>query len=258
MTLVISSSGCSSFLAAKKEVKTLSGPKYKVLHLNKTLLHTCITSFLRKNNVKKILIAVEAVTDETGKYAANGYGAQVTRGFSNMLISSFYQANSFIQLERLNHDIILWDFKLINSNLFEKTQAKTNPQPIEMPQYLVTGSITELNFSIHSNASEISLYGISAGIRTFWVSVGIDIRVIDAKTSEIVYSIPIKKQLWGYETKGGIYKLIDSNILSANLSRIKKESIGQALREISDFVADKVAEKLYNIHCNASDPGSVI
>jgi len=111
--------------------------------------------------------------------------------------------------------------------------------------YKIVGSINELNYNIHSDGVQAGVYGIGVNTRRYVADVGIDLFLVDTKTTQIIDYVSVKKQLVGYETRHGIYRFFDNELFDISLGEKKQEPIQLAVRSALERAVYEFTTKLY-------------
>lgn len=260
--------GCAT--SDRKPVEPLIGPPVQasVTPYSDTL--TCIGSQVQMANQNKFVLAVGNVTDKTGKFNYNEEGFKVTQGAEDMVISALAKTNAFNLVERGNLQIPSMEIQYANDFLLSDHNKQENYVDKEGrvarairsgvvmgSDYIIIGSINEINFNLKSDGFDLSIDGIGPGWRSFWEDVAMDLRVVNTKTTQIVMTIPLRKQIWGYENKLGVLHFFGNTLVDANAGSIKQEPIQLAVRSMIEDAAVDITKQLYQLPenaCNSDGP----
>ncbi len=147
-------------------------------------------------------------------------GAELGNGMADMLVTSLFQANRFIMLDRQDLDDIVNEQDFAASGRVSDSTAAAISQ-LEGADLLVMGAVTEFE------DDHIGAGGLIIGVLTFGVSiaiasknedapigavtykesyVAIDIKIVDARTGRVVYSNSVngRYENWGGGIIGGV------------------------------------------------------
>ncbi len=165
--------------------------------------------------------AVHRIPDRTGVSDYDGPGKYVPQAAELMLITALARAG-VRQVNRTAVAVSEWELKqALEKRLGEGEPVEVNGRrypfrPIRMGQLLgsthtIFGAITELDFDILSGGAEVSVGGVGAKARGYYVSLGVDVVVSDTRTTEIVWARSYRKQIWGREVEAGLFRFFDVN-----------------------------------------------
>ncbi|MCK5598183.1 hypothetical protein KAI78_01045 [bacterium] len=188
----------------------------------------------------KMRVAVSSFEDKT-----NSYGHwEIGSGISDMLITELVQTEKYSVMERSQLNKILEEQKL---SLSGAITGQTSAQAGKLlgVQYLITGSVTEFINRSSSGGSGVRVKGIRIGGKAFYAKVGIDIRVYDVNTGEIIAA-----QHAVGESKGMGFDLgASSRGIDFRTSKMQKSPLGKAVRQAIQqavyFITQKVANKAW-------------
>jgi curli biogenesis system outer membrane secretion channel CsgG len=207
------------------------------------------------NKFYKHVIAVGDIKDLTGKYDFDTGGAKVTQGASDMAVTALFKTNAYTIVDRLHMEIsnneriltnqsLVSDYEKVNNN---KVLRKLTAGEVIGSNYTIVGSITELNYNIASGGAEAGIAGLGSKSRTFVGDVGMDLFLVDTRTTRVVDAISIKKQLVGYETRHGVYRFFDNELFDVNLGNKKQEPMQLAIRSSIEYAVYEFTERLYGL-----------
>ncbi len=181
----------------------------------------CLAGYTR---TRPIRIAVGQVADYTGKLESDNSGRKVTQGAALMAMSALSKAG--VQLvERFDTSVAEMELKYANNKLIGGEDAhgpgeyrKIFAGSIPGSDYYLVGGITELNFNIGSNGAEADGGGTSAkavkamaAANLYVMNVGLDLRLVDTNTLEVVDVISYQKQIIGRQLQAGIFDFLGHN-----------------------------------------------
>lgn len=215
----------------------------------------CMSNYARTKGVVAPRIAVGRIVDYTGKVDVQG-GRQVTQGASLMAISAFAKAGARL-VERFDTSVSELELKYANNRLisdegddgFRKIVAGQLPGS----DYYVVGGITELNFNIRSTGLEA--FGgdddpenvkLTGGLRLFVINVGLDLRLVDTQSLEVVDVISYQKQILGREISTGAFSFFGGdNVIDVGAGERALEPIQLAIRSVVERATLEMVANLY-------------
>jgi curli production assembly/transport component CsgG/holdfast attachment protein HfaB len=227
----------------------------------------CIADYARAAHLSPPRIAVGRVLDYTGKSDVEG-GRQITQGASLMAISAFSKAGARL-VERFDTSVSELELKYANNKLIsDDTQPDGQPTPefrqilagsIPGSDYYFIGGITELNSNIRSIGADAFVGDTDAqdpkghaGAKLFVINVGVDLRLVDTRTLEVVDVISYQKQIIGRELSRGILDFAHGNIFDVGAGERAMEPIQLAVRSTIERAVLEMTANLYGVQ--NSDP----
>lgn len=179
----------------------------------------CIGAYGRRvSGHAPIRIAVGNILDYTGKTEGVA-GAKITQGASLMAMSAFSKAGAVL-IERYDSSIIDAELIYANNKLIgdeSDNYRKIAAGSIMGSDYHLLGGITELNYNIGSKGAELSggntgVEGTKGmfGYRQYVLNVGLDLRLVNTRTSQVVDVVSYQKQIIGREVSAGVFAFFDS------------------------------------------------
>lgn len=258
--------GCGSTNATRSSVEPLNGSAVERVSTEFTPALFCLAEYVERRNFLPPRIAVGHITDATG---ANDYfdGKRVTQGATLMAKRAVAEAGMRL-VERFDLGVLKVDLDYSQNNLINdgsnRNRAIRDGQISGADLYIV-GGITEFNPNIRSRAGDFfgsvgSFPGASLGIgvKDFVFDVAIDMRVVDAQSSDIVYVSSFRKQLRGHEIEAGIlasFKNITADI-GAGQRRLEPTQTG--IRSMIERAIFEFGAEIYNMdktNCPLPDGG---
>ena len=187
----------------------------------------CLGEYARKNGLRAPRMTVGRISDYTGKEESDGSGRKLTQGASLMAISALAKAGAPI-VERYDTSVSELELKYANNKLItdDPEPHADAPAPFrkimsgQVPgsDFYLVGGITELNFNIRSNGAdiaggEVKTTGLKAQIggRIYVMNVGLDLRLVNTRTLEVVDVISYQKQIVGHEISAGVFDILNGN-----------------------------------------------
>src|SRR5580698_1150338 len=183
----------------------------------------CEAEYARAHNVNAPRVAIGRIADYTGKFEADGSGRKVTQGASLMAMSAFAKAGVPL-VERYDTSVSELELKYTNSKLISDKPISGGAAPADYRRimagqvpgsdFYLAGGITELNFNIRSNGVSGDAGGLNttdlkgtAGASTYIMNVGLDLRLINTRTLEVVDVISYQKQIVAHQVGVGLFKI---------------------------------------------------
>ena len=219
-------------------------------------------------------IAVGRIADYTGKSESDGSGRKITQGASLMAMSAFAKAGMPL-VERFDTSVSELELKYANNKLISDAP---NPAPDQAAEYrrilagqvpgsdfYVAGGITELNFNIRSSGVDLNagspnakeLKGSLRG-RLFIMNIGLDMRLINTRTLEVVDVISYQKQVVGREVGVGLFDFLNGNIFDVSAGAGALEPMQLAVRALVERAVVEMTANLYGMPgprtCLSTDP----
>lgn len=181
---------------------------------------------------EKPRIGVLRFTNET---SAGWWNAKVGSELQDMLASELASTKAFQVLERKEIDKVLGEQDLGASGRVDKaTKAKIGK--IKGAKYLVAATVSAYEENTSGTGGGIGIHGLSIGGKREKAYIAVDLKVIDATTSEIVESRSIEAS----STSGGLSLGGYSGAFHGSLSTYAKTPTGKAIRaciiEIAEYL----------------------
>jgi curli biogenesis system outer membrane secretion channel CsgG len=227
----------------------------------------CLGNYARANGMKTPRIAVGRILDYTGKADLEG-GRKVTQGASLMAISAF--AKSGVRLvERFDTSVSELELKYANNKLIGDEQPgdfrKIMAGSIPGSDFYLVGGITELNYNIRSVGMDAFVGDIDAedtkglvNAKMFVINVGLDLRLVETRSLEVVDVISYQKQIIGREVGLGVFDFLNGNVFDVSVGGRALEPMQLAVRSVVERAVIEMVANLYGIGgpeaCLTSDP----
>ncbi|WP_421932231.1 holdfast anchoring protein HfaB [Phenylobacterium sp.] len=234
----------------------------------------CMAGYARNAKLVAPRIAVGRIADYTGKSESDGSGRKITQGASLMAMSAFAKAGMPL-VERFDTSVSELELKYANNKLISDAP---NPAPSQAADYrrilagqvpgsdfYVAGGVTELNFNIRSSGADLTggspdakeLKGSFRG-RMFVMNIGLDMRLINTRTLEVVDVISYQKQVVGREVGIGLFDFLGGNVFDVSAGAGALEPMQLAVRALVERAVVEMTANLYGMPgpraCLASDP----
>jgi len=229
----------------------------------------CLANYARSNN-----LAAPRIADYTGKEEGDGSGRKVTQGASLMAMSALAKAGMPL-VERFDTSVSELELKYTNNRLISDAP---NPQPDAPAEYrriysgqvpgsdfYLAGGITELNYNIRSSGGDAYIADRSPDdpkgtfrSRDFVMNIGMDLRLINTRTLEVVDVISYQKQVVGHEIGLGVFNFLNGNIFDISAGGGALEPIQLAVRSMIERAVIEMSANLYGMpgpqSCLSADP----
>lgn len=165
----------------------------------------------------------------------SGYGHNIGRGVSDMLVTALVESDQFIVIEREELDEVLKEQGLGMSGTVTPQSAAKVGQLLGV-QRIITGSITE--FGSKKNKIGGGIGGFNLGISTTSARVTVDIRFINTTTGEI----PMAKTAEGEDSSTGLDNVGVDDIDFHNSNTWDNTQLGKASREAINQCVEYISE----------------
>lgn len=234
----------------------------------------CMAGYARTNKIAAPRIAIGRIADYTGKAEADGSGRKITQGASLMAMSAFAKAGMPL-VERFDTSVSEIELKYANNKLISDAPNPAPDKPADYRRILagqvpgsdfyVAGGITELNFNIRSSGFDIAggdldpqdFKGSLRG-RLFVMNIGLDLRLINTRTLEVVDVISYQKQVIGREVGIGMFDFLNGNVFDVSAGTGALEPMQLAVRSLVERAVVEMTANLYGMPgpqgCLTSDP----
>jgi len=180
---------------------------------------------------ERIPVAIYEFRSDLGEVSA--------RGGTDIFVTALVRSGQFrvVERSRLNEGVVR-EKQLNGSGL---TTGKSAQQKLRGARYLFEGAITEASSSQTQRSAAVGVAGFQLGGGTNRDAIGIDVRVVDAESGDIVDVVSVRKPILSDSVNAsGVGSLI-TNVLAqrgvsspyvpdAQVSQDRKESIDMALR----------------------------
>lgn len=214
----------------------------------------CMGHYARQSNYRAPRIAVGRILDYTGKADIEG-GRRVTQGASLMAISAFAKAGARL-VERFDTSVSELELKYANNKLIGDEQPdnfrKITAGSIPGSDFYLVGGITELNYNIRSVGGEAFVGDVdptdpkgSIGAKLYVINVGLDLRLVETETLEVVDVISYQKQIIGREVSLGVFDFANGNVFDIGVGGRAQEPIQLAIRSVIERAVLEMTANLY-------------
>lgn len=226
----------------------------------------CEAEYARAHNVQAPRMAIGRIADYTGKLEADGSGRKITQGASLMAMSAFAKAGVPL-VERYDTSVSELELKYANSRLISDAPVRGAHAPADYRQimagqvpgsdFYVAGGITELNFNIRSNgvqaaggsswsASNAGATGQFGG-STYVMNIGLDLRLVNTRTLEVVDVISYQKQIVAHQIGVGVFSFWGGNTVAVGAGEGATEPLQLGVRSVIERAAVEMVANLYGM-----------
>ncbi len=220
----------------------------------------CLGDYARAHNLPSPRIAVGRISDYTGKDEPDG-GRKVTQGASLMAISALAKSGARL-VERYDTSVSELELKYANNKLITD-EAEAHPgQPqayrkitagqVPGSDFYLVGGITELNYNIRSAGGDLAGGGLATkdlkgdiGGNVYVMNVGVDIRLVETRTLEVVDVVSFQKQIVAKQVSVGFFKILNNNGFDLSVGEGGLEPIQLAVRSAVERSVLEIMANLY-------------
>jgi curli biogenesis system outer membrane secretion channel CsgG len=221
----------------------------------------CLGEWARRGGVRAPRIAVGRISDYTGKEESDGSGRKITQGASLMAISALAKAGAPL-VERYDTSVSELELKYANNKLITDDPNAKPDAPADYRRILsgqvpgsdfyLVGGITELNFNIRSSGfdgsgGQVSASGLKGrlGAQLYVMNVGLDMRLVNTRTLEVVDVISYQKQIIGRQVSAGVFDILDGNMFNISAGEGALEPLQLGVRALIERGVLEMMANLY-------------
>ena len=233
----------------------------------------CLSEYASRYGVAAPRIAVGRISDYTGKEETDGSGRKLTQGASLMAISALAKSGARL-VERYDTSVSELELKYANNKLISDDAppgVPGAPTPVntrkitagEFPgsDFYLVGGITELNFNIRSAGIDLgaSLANADDGAgmlsgNVAVMNIGLDLRLINTRSLEVVDVISYQKQIIGRQIGAGLFRFFGNVAVNASVGAGALEPLQLGVRAVIERAVVEMMANLYG----APGPGSCL
>jgi curli production assembly/transport component CsgG/holdfast attachment protein HfaB len=215
----------------------------------------CLANYARANNIRGPRVAVGRILDYTGKSDFEG-GRQVTQGASLMAISALAKSGARL-VERFDTSVSELELRYANNRLIGEDGAdfrRILAGQVPGSDFYLIGGITELNYNIRSVGTDTFVgdrdpsdpKGIING-KLYVMNVGLDLRLIDTRTLEVVDVVSYQKQIIGREVGLGYFQFFDDITVDLGVGGRSQEPVQLAVRSVVERAVVEMMANIYGV-----------
>ncbi|WBQ10894.1 hypothetical protein L2D01_03725 [Hyphomonadaceae bacterium ML37] len=250
----LSLSACATS-GMSEPVQPLRGPAEVVLETQYTDALQCLAVHARTQAFPPPRIAVGHITDFTG---ANDYfsGRRLTQGAALMAMTALADAGMRV-VERFDMGVIQAELGYTQSGLVRDSETQLREVQLGQMQgadLYIVGGLTEFNPNIRSRGANVFVGSDSAaggagalGVNNFVIDVGIDLRLIDVRSSDVLSVRAFRKQIVGREVESGVFQFLTGGVIDINAGGRSLEPVQTAVRSMIDRAVFEFVAALYNL-----------
>jgi len=205
---------------------------------NDTPYSQCLVALAKPRGKNVPVFSVGEIADKTGQVDRSNNAAVITQGITEMMISAFYKTQSVALVERFDLRIPLAEAKMVQEKLAIKP-AQT-AAPIRASNFVVMGALTELNYNIVSEGARLTVSGIGGGARTVVINVGLDARVVNSQSFDVVHVSSLQKQIFGYEVEANVFRFFGTTLVEFDAGRIQNEPLQLGVRSVVEMAVYQI------------------
>ena len=217
----------------------------------------CMSGFTRQRPIK---MAVGQISDYTGKTESDGSGRKVTAGAALMAMTALAKAG-VPMVERFDTSVAEMDLKYANNKLIADDQPKAPGDYRKIlsgsvlgSDYYIVGGITELNFNIRSENATGDGGGTGTGATKgafggsmYVMNIGMDLRLVNSITLEVVDVVSFQKQIIGRQVSAGVFDFLGTNFFDASVGESALEPIQLGVRSVIERGTMEMVSRAYGM-----------
>lgn len=225
----------------------MRGPRARVNSTPLEPAFPCVASKIKERGEHRLTIAVGDIKDYTGKYSQME-GSTITQGGALMVYSALGKLGNAIEIAE-RFDTRIAELELAYMDRRQLGDGRTHSIPdgnggsqvpwlpyfggsILKSDYYIVGGITELNYNIQSGGFEAAINNIGAKKRTYTMSIGADLRIVDTKTLRVMKTVSLQKQITGEEVGTGIFRFFGDELFDISLGAKNQEPLQLGVRTV--------------------------
>jgi len=244
------------------EIPVLLGPAVRDNVTPMEGVLACFADRLAATGRPPIMVAVGDVKDYTGKYSINE-GNAITQGGALMVYSALGKLAGAVGIaERFDpmiaeRELSYLDRRQLGDGRHHELAGPDGVQrvpwlpyyggSIKQSDYFLIGGITELNYNINSGGAEAAVNQVGAKRRVYSQQVGIDLRIVDTRSLEVVKTVSLTKQFRGYEVGLNIFRFFDSDLFDINIGAKGQEPLQLGIRAALEEAVVRLVSDVTNV-----------
>ncbi|MGA1343523.1 MAG: CsgG/HfaB family protein [Hyphomonas sp.] len=253
--LAMAVTGCASMDQPAERVEPIRGSAPEAITTDYTAALRCIGRHVKSQPYPAPRLAVGLITDMTGAQDQL-QGRRLTQGATLMAITAAADAGMRL-VERYDMGVLQVELDYARSGLLrdsEQVIREVQAGSIQGADLYIIGGITEFNPNIRSRGADAFASGQSAraaslslGGSDYVVDVGIDLRLIDARSSEVLAVRSLRKQIVGREIRAGVFGFVDGTTIDIGGGQRAMEPVQTAVRTMVDRIVYEFIASLYDV-----------
>ena len=253
--LALAITGCASMDKPAARVEPLRGSAPEAITTDYTTALRCLGGHVRSQPYPAPRLAVGLITDMTGAQDQI-QGRRLTQGATLMAITAAADAGMRL-FERYDMGVLQVELDYARSGLLrdsEQVIREVQAGSIQGADLYIIGGITEFNPNIRSRGADAFGAGqstratsLSLGGSDYVVDVGIDLRLVDARSSEVLAVRSLRKQIVGREIRAGVFGFVDGTTIDIGGCQRAMEPVQTAVRTMVDRIVYEFVASLYSL-----------
>jgi curli production assembly/transport component CsgG/holdfast attachment protein HfaB len=247
--------GCATTPASLEPVAPIKGSPSEEVDTDYSPALECLASYARSQAYPAPRVAIGHIMDLTG--AQDSFlGKRLTQGATLMAITAVSKAGMRV-VERFDMGVVQVELDYANKGLVRDapTRLRDNVQgQIEGTDLYLVGGITEFNPNIRSSGGNLYIGGngsadaaAALSKSSYVFDVGLDLRLIDVKSTEVIAVKSLRKQLRGYEYEAGVFGFMSNSLIDAGGGARGIEPTQSAVRNMIERAVFEFMSNLYNL-----------
>lgn len=277
-SVYLSASACSLLLVSACTIPKFTDPEYTNAFVGQHVVQNetpqsdrliCLGRYIQEKKLlptsqirqgispsQPVRFAVGRVDDYTGKQDLVN-GRRLTQGAGLMAISAL-TLTRLPQVERSDITLAEVEFRYTDNKLLGDSQNNNYRQifagSVPGSDFHFMGGITEANYNIRSGEIEGTAKYVGASARYAVIDVGLDMRLVNTRTLEIVSANTFRKQLIGTEYRTGYFRFFNDTFFDFSTSERAQEPVQRAVRMVVEHSIYKLLLDLYRVPATVCDP----
>ena len=246
--------GCASQETAFGSVAPLVGPRAEAVNTAYSNALRCLAGHVRKQSYPPPRIAVGLITDMTGAQDRDN-GRRLTQGATLMAVTALSEAGVRL-VERYDMGVLQVEMDYTRSGLVRDSAnviREIRQGEIQGADLYLVGGISEFNPNIRSHGIDGFAGGtssnsgsLSVGSGDYVLDVALDLRLVDARSSEILGVRSLRKQIVGREVRAGVFAFLDGTVIDIGGGERAMEPVQTAVRTMVDQIVFDFVSALYS------------
>jgi holdfast attachment protein HfaB len=246
--------GCASQEAAMGSVAPLVGPRAEAVNTAYSTALRCLAGHVRKQSYQPPRIAVGLITDMTGAQDRDN-GRRLTQGATLMAVTALSEAGVRL-VERYDMGVLQVEMDYTRNGLVRDSDSvirEIRQGEIQGADLYLVGGISEFNPNIRSHGVDGFAGGtssnsgsLSVGAGDYVLDVALDLRLVDARSSEILGVRSLRKQIVGREVRAGVFAFLDGTVIDIGGGERAMEPVQTAVRTMVDQIVFDFVSALYS------------
>lgn len=253
--LALAVTGCASIDQPAARVDPIRGSAPEAITTDYTAALRCLGGHVKSQPYPAPRLAVGLITDMTGAQDQL-QGRRLTQGATLMAITAAADAGMRL-VERYDMGVLQVELDYARSGLLrdsEQVIREVQAGSIQGADLYIIGGITEYNPNIRSRGADAFAAGQSAraaslslGGSDYVVDVGLDLRLVDARSSEVLAVRGLRKQIVGREVRAGVFGFVDGTTIDIGGGQRALEPVQTAVRTMVDRIVYEFVASLYDV-----------